>query len=39
MKTDKKIINAYITDQKSKTDYPKITDTVKNVIEKLTLEK
>ncbi|MCX6194564.1 MAG: hypothetical protein NTX34_08810 [Cytophagales bacterium] len=35
----KKIINAFITDQKSKTDYPKITDTVKNAIDKLTLEK
>jgi len=35
----KKIINAYITDQKSKSDYPKITDSVKNIIDKLTLEK
>lgn len=35
----KKIINAFETDNTSSTDYPKITDKVKNVIDKLTLEK
>jgi hypothetical protein len=35
----KKIINAFVTDAKNSTDYPKITDKVKNVIDKLTIEK
>ena len=35
----KKIINSFVTDAKNSTDYPKITDKVKNVIDKLTLEK
>ena len=35
----KKIINAFITDNKSLTDYPTITNKVKNVIDKLTSEK
>ena len=35
----KKIINAFVTNAKNSTDYPKITDKVKNVIDKLTLEK
>lgn len=35
----KKIINTFVTDAKESTDYPKITDKVKNVIDKLTLEK
>jgi hypothetical protein len=35
----KKIINAFVTDAKKSTDYPKITVTVKNAVDKLTLEK
>lgn len=35
----KKIINAFITDNKSLSDYPKITERIKSVVDKLTLEK
>lgn len=35
----KKIINAFVTDNKSLSDYPEITTKVKSVIDKLTLEK
>lgn len=35
----KKIINAFVTGTKESTDYPKVTEKVKNVIDKYTMEK